>query len=307
MTTRPSISVVIPTYNHAEYLAEALRSLQNQTRGDWEAIVVNNYSDDDTVAVVEAFADPRIRLENFRNNGVIGASRNRAIQLARGDFIAFLDSDDLWLPSKLEVCMSRFTPDTGLVGHDLERFGRASGRLRSGPAARATFLSLLLKGSCITPSAAIVRTGILRQVGGFTEAPEMVTAEDYHLWLKLAAAGTSMAFIPEVLGRYRVHSGSQSASALRHMKAVLQVVDEQSRNPDVAVAPGGLAMRHRRSLIVYGAARSMQSSGAFREAWRFFGRAIRLWPFEPRIYAGLAINGIAELRAAFGGIGGERP
>jgi glycosyltransferase involved in cell wall biosynthesis len=281
--------------------------VQQQTRGDWEAVVVNNYSDDDTVAVVGAFQDPRIRLENFRNNGVIGASRNRGIQLARGDFIAFLDSDDIWLPHKLDLCMARFTPEIGLVGHDLERFGLASGRLRSGPAARATFRQLLLRGSCITPSAAIVRTDVLRQVGGFTEAPEMVTAEDYHLWLKLAAAGTSMAFIPEVLTRYRVHTGSQSASAQRHMNAVLQVVEQQAENSAVTVKPDKLAMRRRRSMIAYGAGRSMQSSGGFREAWRFFGRAVGLWPFEPRIYAALAINGIGALRAALGRKRGERP
>jgi len=300
LSARPTISVVIPTYNHAGYLGEALQSLRSQTREDWEAIVFNNFSEDDTVAVVEAFDDRRILLENFRNNGIIGASRNRAIELARGEFVAFLDSDDLWLPRKLEVCMAHLTPDVGLVGHDLERFGRAGGRIRSGPAECARFAPLLLKGSCITPSAAIVRTDLLRKVGGFSEAPELVTAEDYHLWLKLAAAGTKMAFVPEILGRYRVHSGSQSASTLRHMNAVSHVVEEFMENPAAAVAKNDPRMRRRRSLIAYGAARSMQSSGAYRDAWPLFGRALGLWPFEPKIYAGLAINGIGELRAAFG-------
>lgn len=296
MTTKPTISVVIPTYNHAGYLGEALRSLRDQTRGDWEAIVVNNYSEDETIQVVESFADPRIRLENFRNNGIIGASRNRAIELVRGEFIAFLDSDDLWLPRKLETCMARFTPEIGLVAHDLQRFGRVGGIIHSGPAERATLARLLLEGSCITPSAAIVRTDILRQVSGFSESPEVVTAEDYHLWLKLAAAGVKMAFVSEVLTRYRVHSGSQSASALRHLKAVSRVVDEFSS----VAASAGAGMRRRRSLIAYGAARSMQLSHSYRDAWPLFFKALRLWPLEPRIYAGLAINCAGELRAAFG-------
>ncbi|MDP2842393.1 MAG: glycosyltransferase family A protein, partial [Acetobacterium sp.] len=90
----PLVSVVIPTYNHAGFLREALESLVAQTFSDWEALVVNNYSEDDTLDVVEAFNDPRIRVENFRNNGVIGASRNRGIRLSKGKYIAFLDSDD---------------------------------------------------------------------------------------------------------------------------------------------------------------------------------------------------------------------
>src|SRR3989304_1426515 len=79
MTPSPLVSVIIPTYNHAHFLREALESVCAQTHANWEAVVINNYSEDNTVEVVESFKDPRIRLENFRNNGVIAAFRNRGI------------------------------------------------------------------------------------------------------------------------------------------------------------------------------------------------------------------------------------
>jgi glycosyltransferase involved in cell wall biosynthesis len=299
MTPDPVVTIVIPTYNHAGFLAEALASVRDQTYTDWEAIVVDNHSEDDTVAVVESFQDSRIRLETFKNNGIIGASRNRAMALARGEFIAFLDSDDVWLPRKLERCVTRFVPSVGLVAHNLERFGRASGLIQCGPELRASFDALLLEGSCITPSATMIRTDVLRAVGGFSEARDVATAEDYHLWLKLAAWRVKMEFLPEVLSRYRVHSASQSSAAIRHMNAVARVVDEFSQHPASKVPIGGLGLRRRRSLLAYGAARTMQASGSHHEAWPLYLSALRQYPFFPKTYAGIAMNGYAQLRTLF--------
>ena len=108
-TGSPVITVVIPTYNHAHFLRQALKSLQEQTIQEWEAVVVNNFSEDNTVEVVASFHDQRIRLTNFRNHGIIGASRNEGARQARADIIAFLDSDDTWFSRKLEREL-----DTGL-------------------------------------------------------------------------------------------------------------------------------------------------------------------------------------------------
>ena len=98
------VSVVVPTYNHARFIGDALRSVVAQTFGDWEAVVVNNFSTDDTVDVVRGIGDPRIRLVDFANHGIIAAGRNEGIRLATGDYVAFLDSDDAWHPGKLERC-----------------------------------------------------------------------------------------------------------------------------------------------------------------------------------------------------------
>ena len=98
----PKVSIVIPTYNQANLLKLALESVRAQTESDWEAVIVNNFSEDHTREVVQAFDDQRLRLIDFRNHGVIGASRNRGIKESRSEWVAFLDSDDLWESEKLE-------------------------------------------------------------------------------------------------------------------------------------------------------------------------------------------------------------
>src|SRR3990167_9298210 len=118
MSQEVLISVVIPTYNHAKYLHIALESVIKQSFSNWEVIVVNNYSEDNTIDVVEAFQDQRIHLVNFRNHGVIGASRNEGLRHAHGEFVAFLDSDDIWYPEKLSHCLAVLHEGYDLVCHN---------------------------------------------------------------------------------------------------------------------------------------------------------------------------------------------
>ena len=92
----PDVSIVIPTYNHGIYLKEAIRSIIIQTFKNWECIIINNLSTDNTVDIVKSFNDPRISIINYKNNGSIAASRNKGILSARSEIIAFLDSDDYW-------------------------------------------------------------------------------------------------------------------------------------------------------------------------------------------------------------------
>lgn len=292
MNHSPAITVVIPTYNHAHFLREALCSLCAQTYTDWEAIVINNFSEDDTVEVVESFADSRIILENFRNNGIIAASRNRGIALARGRYVAFLDSDDTWYPEKLARCMGHFNNDIGLVCHGLRWIGSQERDMFCGPEQRATFDALLDEGNCITPSATVVLKELLESVGGFSEDPAVVTAEDYHLWIKLAQAGNKMHFIREILGQYRIHSGNQSGSVRRQLSADLRVCDEffpieESRSLQMRVR-----VRRRYCRAYYGAGRAMQRNGKFDQSWSFLLRGIVYWPLFVKSYVAI-IFGLA--------------
>lgn len=295
MSDSPVVTVVIPTYNHAHFLREALQSVCAQSFQNWEAIVVNNYSEDDTAAVVASFADSRIRLENFRNNGVIASSRNRGIALARGQYIAFLDSDDVWHTEKLSRCIQTFDDDVDLVCHGLHWFGDEERDMFGGPAQRATFDALFDKGNCITPSATVLRKSLLDRVGGFSENPAVVTSEDYHLWLKLAKGGAKMKFLKEILGDYRIHSGNQSGSVLRHLQSVLQVIDEYSTMISSASFIARLRIRKRVGLAYYSAARAMQKNGCFSEASILFSRAMWHWPFEARVYMGVALNVLGSI------------
>jgi glycosyltransferase involved in cell wall biosynthesis len=120
----PLVSIILPTYNRADAIERALASVRAQTWSDWELIVVDDGSTDDTVARIEGF-DPRLRLLRQQNQGTAGA-RNTALRACKGDFIAFLDSDDEWLPHHLELCVAFLTahPEEGFVTNELwEDFG----------------------------------------------------------------------------------------------------------------------------------------------------------------------------------------
>jgi glycosyltransferase involved in cell wall biosynthesis len=168
MNNSPLVSIVIPTYNHAPMLQRALATVVEQTYQNWNAIIVNNFSTDNTLEVVAAFNDPRIQCVNFRNNGVIGASRNEGIALATGEYVAFLDSDDTWFPTKLEQCVEILESGSDLVCH-AEYWIDESGKSRLvayGPSEAATHHNLIYKGNRISTSATVVRAALLKEVTG---------------------------------------------------------------------------------------------------------------------------------------------
>ncbi len=169
----PEVSVVIPTYNYAHFLKKCLESLVSQEFTNWEALVINNFSTDDTVEVVGGFSDKRIRLVNFRNNGVIAASRNKGIGLAASDLIAFLDSDDIWYPGKLRASLEGLNAGADLTCHGMRYM--VNGRHWKDAAYKARtksdFFRLLYKAPHIFTSSVVVRKQHLLETGGFDENP----------------------------------------------------------------------------------------------------------------------------------------
>jgi glycosyltransferase involved in cell wall biosynthesis len=286
----PLVSVVIPTFNHACYLSGALQSVLDQTYTRWEAIVIDNHSTDNTDEVMASFADPRINYLKIHNSGVIAASRNAGIRAAKGQWIAFLDSDDCWYPSKLKQCIPHLKNETDLVAHSLKVIGERNGYIFCGPKQLATFDALLKKGSCITPSATIIRKSLLDKVHGFSESLRLNTAEDYHLWIKLARENISMKFLPEILGEYRVHAGNQSGSAVRHMHSVLKVIDDFLPSDSYATFSTKLRARRCKAHPYYGAARQLYKNRNFSEAWPLFIYSLIFWPFQTRSYVGIGLN-----------------
>ena len=292
---KPLITVIIPTYNHAHFLRDALRSVCAQTYANWEAIVVNNYSHDDTIEVVNSFGDSRIHLENFRNYGIIAASRNRGIKLATGQYVAFLDSDDVWYPAKLARCIARLEEGFDLVCHGLRWESGGRGRdVFFGPARRATFDSLLYNGNCIATSATVVLRDVLESVGGFSEDSRLVTAEDYHLWIKLSRAGARIEFLHEILGEYRLHAGNESGAVLRQMEAVRSVVRSFLDELPSSSCWARMRARRRYGIVYYIAARGMQDKGEFTAAWPMFLRSLRCWPFYAKTYVAIGLNAIGR-------------
>ena len=287
----PKISVIIPTYNHANFLPTALDSLLAQTFLNWEAIVVNNYSTDDTVSIVASYCDPRIRLVNFANYGIIAAARNYGLSLTQAQFVAFLDSDDFWYPEKLQLCLEKLAHGYDMVCH--AEVWAGPGRRRRpvfyGPQARASYESLLLVGNCISTSAVVVSYDSLERAGRFSVNPEFVTAEDYDLWIKLAHGGTNIGFLDKILGEYLIHDSNQSRTPLRNMLAVMSVFEHHRASlQELAVSDSQL--RRRQAVILYSGVRGLQSSGHFRQAWPLLLKAILCYPWVFKFYLAMLLN-----------------
>lgn len=220
----PFISVVIPTYNHANFLQKSLGSVLSQTYQNFEVIVVDNSSTDNTDEVVYSFEDSRVQLIKINNNGVIAASRNLGIRRARGKWIAFLDSDDLWYPRKLEVCCKKisekYLQGCDVITHDelVNNIITSSNKvLHHGPHQKEFYLTLLKEGNRLSPSATMVRKEFIDCYNiSFSEEISYATVEDYGFWLDLARHNAYFIFIHEVLGEYVIHGNNSSARFLLH-------------------------------------------------------------------------------------------
>ena len=286
----PLVSIVIPTYNHAQFLQKAIESIRSQTIKNWEAVVVNNLSQDNTCEVVDSYNDKRIQLINFANNGIIAASRNIGINLTSAPYVAFLDSDDYWYPEKLTKCIDLLQQGYDVVCHS-EVWVKQGSRERSvnyGPRARASYESLLLEGNCLSTSAVIVRRDCLLNAGLFSTRREFITAEDYDLWLKLAHSGAKFGFVNEILGAYLIHDTNQSRSALRNMEAVMAVFNHHRWFLDQHKFEKRL--RRREAIIQYSGGRGLQDNGLHYEAWAFFLKAVKHYPWVLRFYLAMLIN-----------------
>lgn len=287
-TGAPLVSVVIPTYNHAHFLKEALESVHAQTYPYWEAIIVNNFSEDDTIEVIGSFNDAfRLRLVNFRNHGVIAASRNEGIRHAHGEFVAFLDSDDTWQPEKLARCVESLQAGCDLVCHG-EIWTYENGVRRQvsyGPTDRARYDRLLYGANCISTSATVVRKVVLDQLGGFSENPEFVTAEDYELWLRISKASHRFCFIPDMLGEYRIHGDNASKAVFRNTNAILAVIGHHFAQENEPGLWRQLRRRKRFSAALGSGAWGLKHVGDYRGAVLQSGKALKLWPLNWKAYA----------------------
>lgn len=232
----PKVSVIIPTYNREKYIAETINSVLNQTFSDYETIVVDDGSTDNTERVIrEEFADKVIYLS--KSNGGPASSRNMGMRVAKGEYIAFLDSDDLWLPEKLEI-QTRFMdahPEIGLTYSWALNFRQSSnGKIEDLCLAicRDTpNLKRLLTGNCILLLTAMLRKTCLEDVGLFDEGKDLIGLEDYEYWIRIAMS-YHIAYIPRVLARYRVHDENLWAGASTRQVAddaltVISRIDEK--------------------------------------------------------------------------------
>jgi glycosyltransferase involved in cell wall biosynthesis len=237
----PVVSVIIPTYNYAHFLPGALESVLSQTVSDLEVIVVDDGSTDNTADVMRPYlADPRVRFQPIPHAGV-SAAKNTGIRLSRAPLVGFLDSDDLWLPTKLARQLALFQADPEL-GVAYTR------RLLINPAGQAVFyqqpvfhrgmiLEPLFQTNFVCQSSALVRRAVLDDVGVFDERYPPV--EDYDLWLRVAAR-YRFDYVDEPLVKYRVGHASLGARTENRLVIALEVMQrflEKEQGPELIRAP----------------------------------------------------------------------
>jgi glycosyltransferase involved in cell wall biosynthesis len=225
----PTVSVIMPAFNSAAYIDAAMASVLNQTVSDVELLVIDDGSTDETAAMVarRRDADPRVRLLRQPNAGP-GAARNAGFREARGQFFAFLDSDDEWAPTFVErqLAILAARPDVAVVfGNAWYRGGPRQGQpaRRVDPDDRTLRLADILADDNLHFIMALFRRSVVDTVGGFN--PMFVTNEEYEMWLRAAVAGFTFARNSEPLGWYRCRPDSLSASEVRMLQGALRVLE----------------------------------------------------------------------------------
>ncbi len=252
----PLVSVIIPAYNTAPYIVEALDSAFAQTFDNFEVIVINDGSPD--TEVLESLLAPyqnRIVYIKHENRGLPGA-RNTGIRQARGEFLAFLDSDDCWSPNYLESQMNIFgkTPSLDVLYSDALLFGDSlhSGKTfmqaytSNGP---VTLDSLIQEECQVITSCTVARRQVVVDAGLFDE--NFSRCEDFDLWLRILHNGGQMAYQREVLGRYRTRPGSLSRDTVKVLQALLQVYKKIEKWPGLS---------HRTRILVQMRAKQIQAN-----------------------------------------------
>ncbi len=200
----PKISVIMPVFNGEKYLAVAIKSILCQTEKDFEFIIINDYSTDNSLNIIKSFNDPRIILLNNSRQMRITASLNKGIKIAKGKYIARMDSDDISMPTRLETEAAFLDthPDVGITGSWVQGFGRHEGLWKYPTDPKLLKANLLFNTSICHPSV-MMRAGALRKFK-LRYNEKFPNAQDYELWSR-AADFFTVTNIPRVLLHYRLH------------------------------------------------------------------------------------------------------
>jgi glycosyltransferase involved in cell wall biosynthesis len=257
----PTVSIITPAYNAAAFLSETVASVVAQTWPDFEALIVDDNSSDDTLRIARSWerSDPRIRVFT-RPHGGPSASRNTAIAQARGRYIALLDSDDLWHPTFLEtqlnVLESLPTADV-VTGNAYNMGGGLDGQPMNpaGSVCREISLLEILERETSIFIMSVFRRAIIDRIGGFDET--LPLNEDYDFWIRAAHAGFVFIHNPVPLGQYRRRPDSMSANELCMVTGIMRVLRHArdlcaDRPREVAAIDRQLARFEKRRLLVSG-------------------------------------------------------
>lgn len=217
------ISIIMPSFNSGKTIAESIESVISQTYENWELLITDDCSSDDTISIINTFISKDHRIKMFQNSKNSGAaiSRNLSISNARGDYIAFLDSDDIWLPNKLSIQLSymlnRKDVDFSFTAYEIvDEYGHSAGRVidLQGENLAFNYFDMLRKKATLECSTVLFR----REAFEDYLMPNIRTGQDYALWLKLLKTGKKAYLVNEVLTKYRILPNSISRNKFKKCK-----------------------------------------------------------------------------------------
>lgn len=222
------VSVIVPVYNREKLVKEAVSSILAQTYKNLEIILINDGSTDQSLEVLKQFETEnpdQIKVIDQKNQGQI-AARNNGIRASSGEYIAFLDSDDLWLPEKLELQIPLFGPEVGLVYSSVELIddhGKSKGFDHINPGLQGNIFPELLVKNRMTGGTVVVRKDVLDEVGLFD--PQFKAAENWDLWLRICKKYEARA-INKPLVKYRVHDDNMSKNSILMLDSKRQIMEK---------------------------------------------------------------------------------
>lgn len=290
------VSAIVPAYNAAPYLREAIDSALAQEGAEVEVVVVDDGSTDATPSVIASFGG-RIKALRQENRG-LPAARNAGIAAATGDTLAFLDADDTWEPGKSRAQLAYLAehPGCGLVFCDVYRMDAAGRRI--GPILGPQVASIptgrcfdrLFLGNFVLVPAVMVRRSVFDQVGPFDES--LRSCEDYDLWLRIAEVA-EVGIVPQALASWREHAGQMSRHRDRMLACEIQVLEGALRRSPALATRLGRQVARRFSRLHDESGWHDLADGLLRPALRKFLRAARYDPFWEKPYRHLLATGLA--------------
>jgi teichuronic acid biosynthesis glycosyltransferase TuaG len=280
----PIFSIIVPCFNSSKTLKKALESILEQDFNDYEIVVINDGSTDDTQKILDSYlTNLKFKIIHQSNKG-LGAARNEGIKIAVGEYICFLDSDDYWYPSKLQEVKKVFDDfNVDLVCHDEFKVvgDQVLNVLKYGP--YTSYEDLLFKGNCLSPSAVSVRKSILDLANGFSTTPQIHGVEDYDLWMRLAKNGARFHYLHKPLGVFFIHSKNMSSSLDYRDREdfVLQTHFEKLEMSDPHI---DRLVKKRKAIQLAARGWEQINTGNFELGIRFYSDAFKLDPISRKLW-----------------------
>ena len=300
---KPTVSVVIPTYNRAALLREALESVFAQSFSDYEVIVVDDGSTDGTPRMIEQYADRVLYI--WQENRGAAEARNRGTAAARGEWIAFLDSDDMWHREKLARCLERAgsEAEAAIIFHPMVEIDDAGRRVRgrSKRAVEGRIVDELFAHCFVHTPTVVVRRKVLEEVGGFDS--ELTVCEDYQLWLRMALRH-AFSMVAEPLALRRLHQKRLSKSTMyRNMVLRAEMLErfyDELGGRESLQRRGAL---RRLARVFRSAGKANLRARRYADAHALFKRSLGYGSLEVKtrtylLYAGLRRNSVMDRSSA---------